>query len=918
MTLRSPALRAKTVALLTASVAVFACSEQPITVPVRSLEQSGDVAFLCLDTTDKEHPGRWIDTCASTFDVTSGEPSTGNLIALVTQTTRGEVAMINLSTESVMDLDPAKPGFNFIPVGANPVDIATTPGGTVAFMGSAEANREGIWILPSHTLVAGAPHLSSFAACALPSAPGAMQVLVQGFPTGAAPSKCSGEEYADPEHANGDLAQETEPSGTRKLLVSLPDLGALVLMDAQELLDFPAGSFRACPIERWIPLQIDLPPSLPQQRTPEGGYPPGVAADGSACGLTDRTDVPAGQGFAPRPAQMSLDSTTGLLYVADEEAPVIHVLDASSPCDLTERPPLLPMSAERPDRVVVSRNVSVSPITSDGKKFLYATDYMDGSVMVFDISVDATDRTPQMRPFPWRSPYQPLDRISFSVPVRDVEFVLRDSPVEDPTSGVAPIGLACNPDDNTALGARYRTSSDFTSGARPLKLRGIFAALALTNGQIVVVDVDDFDGACRRPKEAGACVHEKLASYEGASGEASCSAVERHQPRSGYFLHAADDANGRLPSLQAFPILSLDSSILPTDQTPAALENPKLLAPKSSSGVLLVGGRLVEEIDSDPKTAEKASLVFDVTEPRVHFSQDWRVTFEGALPGFSGHVGRFDPVSSETGRTTFYDGGAFFCDRGVHDINASRLVAATKGIEPTPADPNYPATWALNHVDVLHITEDFLDENDTYWESVRGSCGWIQCRETFGVVDDPKSTRDFPIVEATQGALVVDGVYDFVRCCYPTLVSYTVRPRNQWAVTGSNSGFLHRVVPDPATGRCIESCDPNKVLLNGRAFDRALAEPIPDFNSEGAFRNPVLQFVIWQGQVPTERDMSFSFSQTGGFAPLLVNIAASTSFIQPQSMDIVPRTGELAIADGSAQGLVLIDLGSVSVSRSFF
>jgi len=186
------------------------------------------------------------------------------------------------------------------------------------------------------------------------------------------------------------------------------------------------------------------------------------------------------------------------------------------------------------------------------------------------------------------------------------------------------------------------------------------------------------------------------------------------------------------------------------------------------------------------------------------------------------------------------------------------------------------------------------------------------------VVDDPKSTRDFPILEATQGALVVDGVYDFVRCCFPTLVTYTVRPRNQWTVVGGNSGFLHRVVPDPSTGRCIDSCDPNMLLLEGRAFDHDVAEPIPDFDGEGVFRNPVMQFVLWRGAVDTERDMAFSFNESSGFAPLLVNLAAATSFIQPQSMDLVPRTGELAIADGSAQGLVLIELGSVSVSRSFF
>jgi hypothetical protein len=173
-------------------------------------------------------------------------------------------------------------------------------------------------------------------------------------------------------------------------------------------------------------------------------------------------------------------------------------------------------------------------------------------------------------------------------------------------------------------------------------------------------------------------------------------------------------------------------------------------------------------------------------------------------------------------------------------------------------------------------------------------------------------------VKATQGALVVDGVYDFVRCCYPTLVSYTVRPRDQWTVIGSNSGFLHRMVADPETGRCIETCDPNKLLLEGRAFDRALTEPIPEFDGEGAFRNAVMQFVIWRGGVPTERNMSFSFTETGGFSPFMVNLAAVTSYIQPQSMDLVPRTSELAIVDGSAQGLVLIDIGAASISRSFF
>jgi hypothetical protein len=852
-----------------------------------------------------------MDECARYTGAEGEDP--GSLYAFVTQTTRGEVAVIDLTLGEVVDLNKSKPGFNFLPVGANPIDIVATPGGTAAFLGSAEANREGIWILPARTVVQRNPQLTSFAACALPAAPGEMMVLVQPTPAEASPSKCNQEPYEQTDRPNGDLSLERNDPGTRKLVVTLPDLGSLVVMDAQQLLDQPAGSFRACPIERWVSLQVDLPPALPQQRTPEGGYPPGTSADGSACVITERPDLPTPSGFVPRPAGLAYDATSRKLYVADEDAPVIHVLDASSPCDLTEQSPLLPMSAVRPERVVVSRKIAVSPTTTDGKKYVYATDLFEGSVMVFDVSLDSTDRTPLMRPHAWRSPFQPLDRLAFSVPVKDIEFVLRDRPATDPATGATAVGLTCDPANDGAPGARYRTTSDFSDGARPFNLRGVFATIALTNGQIVIVDVDDFDAPCRRPKELGACANETYGSYQGATGELSCNMVQPHQPRSSYFVHMADDANGRVSGLQSYPVLSLGTSVLPTDQTADGVKNPKLLAPLVDNGELLVGGRRVDELQTDPGTADKNMVVFDLREPRVHFEQDWAVTFEGALPGFAGRVGRFDSVSDERGRTTFFDGGAFFCDRGVHDLAAAGVVASSLGMEATEAG----ATWARDHVDAVQITEDFLAEEDPYWGSVSGRCSWLQCRETFGLVRDPKATRDLPIVEARQGSLIVDGVYDFVRCCFPSLVTYTVRPRKQWVVTGTAAGFLHRVVPDPSTGRCVDSCDPNRSLLNARVLERGLAEPIPELDDPRVFRNPAMQFVVWRGQSESERGMAFAFRQKDGFSPLLINLAAATSYVQPQSLDLAP-TGELVVADGSAQGLVLISLGSLSVSRSFF
>ena len=56
------------------------------------------------------------------------------------------------------------------------------------------------------------------------------------------------------------------------------------------------------------------------------------------------------------------------------------------------------MSVSRPERVVVTRDIAVSPTTTKGEKFLYATDLRQGSLMHFDISLDSSDRTPLLRP----------------------------------------------------------------------------------------------------------------------------------------------------------------------------------------------------------------------------------------------------------------------------------------------------------------------------------------------------------------------------------------------------------------------------------------------------------------------------------------------------------------------------------------
>ena len=77
---------------------------------VRSLERSGKAAFLCIRDPTADNPGQQLEACFTPGDI----PGQFNyiiphVIALVTQTARGEVAIVDVTAETVMDVDPVSP-----------------------------------------------------------------------------------------------------------------------------------------------------------------------------------------------------------------------------------------------------------------------------------------------------------------------------------------------------------------------------------------------------------------------------------------------------------------------------------------------------------------------------------------------------------------------------------------------------------------------------------------------------------------------------------------------------------------------------------------------------------------------------------------------------------------------------------------
>jgi hypothetical protein len=102
-------------------------------------------------------------------------------------------------------------------------------------------------------------------------------------------------------------------------------------------------------------------------------------------------------------------------------------------------------------------------------------------------------------------------------------------------------------------------------------------------------------------------------------------------------------------------------------------------------------------------------------------------------------------------------------------------------------------------------------------------------------------------------------------------------------------------------------------VISGQSGAAATGE-----GSACVFQNLNYRFAVYRGNQPSERDMTFNWQTTGGFSPLTASLAAQTAAVMPQSMTFVPQIGQIAVVDGAAEGLVLVSLDSVGVSRLYF
>jgi hypothetical protein len=369
---------------------------------------------------------------------------------------------------------------------------------------------------------------------------------------------------------------------------------------------------------------------------------------------------------------------------------------------------------------------------------------------------------------------------------------------------------------------------------------------------------------------------------------------------------------------------------------------------------------------------------FSYEDPQVHVDQDWTVTFEGPLPAFDGTRLATPVVTTDSYQTLLLSNpNALFCRKGVEDhrigVQRAAVLGAAMSAVGVPSTINIVGADGKSKAlglearlgDYVQITDDLLDPGDGYWAEQVGAGNdcWDDlasqspqakhdsCQQEFGNASDQSPARDFPILEAYEDRLVL-GRFGYngnistttreivgpnasnqrelkrMRCCFHHQVRFRIRTGGMWVAVGTNVGLLHRVTSDDATRACVLSCEPREALLNSRApavpWPSAVSPAAaPGRNSPLAMRNPSFSFVVWNGEdgkatVVPDRDLQWKFTTRGQFSPLVVNIASATTAVAPQSMRFIDSLGQLALVDGASQGLVLIDLNTVTLAHTPF
>jgi hypothetical protein len=819
-------MKARLLCLSSLVACIVACNEQSPPPPAARFDRPNRVAFLCARDADILA----LDACSTP---PKDKSDTIALFALVTQAGRGEVAAVNLRRRRVIDTRREIPGFTYQPVGEAPVAVVVPADADhashtyVASFGSRDVR-----VVRTRTLVATVDEepLAQTVALTLPE--------------------------------TGERVSPTSMVLTpdeRALVVGVPEAGRLLVLPlvrcAEGTVDCEDGlideaKIRSVDLSASAGRIADLDAIEPAHYQQLCGYEradlPKLASIVMADGALDAT---------PRPSALTVDpycapdtTCTPRLLVADDALPLVHVLDLTALLD-GDDPVLAPLVTGVPtSAVAVTPHVPRAVGDDEGStQYVYAIDATDGSVMVleggFVLEVNAD---PTLRP----------DRIALgatrsaarSLTVLTPTFKVDGAPNQQVSPDDAPENLL-NPmmchDDEHQL-------------EEPARLRGVFLAVATSEGLVHIVDVHDMEllsdvegeGACREcaKDEAVPVVirhHQRLATGFVSQGGEPAPPFTPELERLRFIVDQLSfqvrvDGTTASPAAPGLECMKCDdgrTKVYPTVEPSAAIGDGGVVdggvldvrdgaTPEMPEMPVATDGGLdaavpIEDVVIIPCPENEPALVCASGDPWAAPEDVFVALYEGRVPGASAALGRFATPTSAENRT----GGLELlteldaCARGV--LGEEDMLPDYEGCdEPPDRSDGDQVVLVSRPLGSAGLGERLKGRTDA--ERVRNRCTALA-----EALDDEdlEAPVAFEIRRAYDDRLVLNdtlitsvaGVRSFgeLADCYESPVSFEVRSYHAFTVTTNSSGFAHRVRAN-AAGRC--QIDPDgDPLMRGRA-----------------------------------------------------------------------------------------------------
>ncbi len=848
--------------LLGLTALALSCSTATVVNTTYNFDRATDVAFLCLRAENGAVTALPLESCGLNPGDSTSASGSAHLYAVVTQSERGELAVVDLaaaSGTSLIDNSPELPGYSFIPIGALPSAVVSDPraSGTPSSVWIASAGARAIERVDAATVLFNPRRAAAGREVLRASTP---------IPMNGAPR---------------DLAIDTV-DGRTYLYATVPDRSAVAAFDVTDPLH-----------------PVDM------------GFTPITAPAGSDAGL---------DGGAPTPAHpLALSVGEHRVYVSDDQSNYVHVL-AEGPLREVER-----LDVGAPTRALAisgwARRLTCAAEATDPDhyahaRYLYAAHATTGALLVYDLQRHARVRANLLpSPNPQRRTLDPsltVDQVAISTPVVSLVPINTKEYSGPNAMGDITVPAACG----TTAGCAG------SAAVGPTYLHGVFMGAVLRDGHITVIDIDDYDAPARAQSTNVVdgtngyrfVRHAPRASIALTTTGLTVSApVHTTIVRETQRIQVAEAST--TPALGCVRPRAANDPLSCLVGGPAVVNHGIELAPRAPVPTAFVpGASNAPSMPAEPTCDPLDAGVLDASsgvaalpaDPYSLRNEVWTLTYEGVIPGLDLYGVGFS--AGADGRIVLDAPAANFCTRG----------AVAEG--PLPAPGAYDV---MHDVVVLVGNPTALAANLTACNQRFGTTTPVnrefviaEARQDQLVLDASNGVtlddlrRCFPLAAHAQ-----------VRTRNQWLVTGT---RNGYlgAVRADATG---RCVIDEAKQSAVDAlsraCLTSRVPVADRTGQRCLAgracmgapRGTVSLAATPVFANPFFCFQVFPSVVSeTSRDAQFTFSIAGAWEPLRLEAG---SF--PVSARFIPKENRLFVVDTQSLGLIEYRIDPLAPSRRF-